>query len=126
MPRGGYHANAERWGRKSAWLNDSDTKTIRVPEALAQHILDYAHRLDSGEFIDIDTKAKTEIEQLSQERDRLAQELAACQAARQDDLPDLEAASNRYLASLRLGKQAPDYKRAKKHLDAFIALLRSQ
>jgi hypothetical protein len=27
---------------------------------------------------------------------------------------------DRYLASLRLGKQAPEYKRAKQHIDAFI------
>ena len=58
MPRGGYHPNAERWGRKSAWQNESPTKTIRVPEALIERILDYAHKLDIGEFIDYDTKAK--------------------------------------------------------------------
>ncbi len=28
--------------------------------------------------------------------------------------------ADRYLASLRLGKQAPEYKRAKQHIDAFI------
>lgn len=60
MPRGGYHPNAERWGRKSAWLNASDTKTIRVPEELAEQILDYAHKLDKGEVIDYETKVKRE------------------------------------------------------------------
>jgi hypothetical protein len=29
----------------------------------------------------------------------------------------------RYLASLRLGKQAPEYKRAKQQIDAFIKKL---
>ncbi|WP_156818037.1 hypothetical protein [Mastigocladopsis repens] len=33
---------------------------------------------------------------------------------------DYEAVRDRYLASLRLGKQAPEYKRAKQHIDAFI------
>jgi uncharacterized protein (DUF3084 family) len=88
MPRGGYHPNAERWGRKSAWLNASDTKTIRVPEELAEQILDYAHKLDKGEVIDYETKVKRqtnqlkiELEQMRQERERLVQELAACQAS---------------------------------------------
>ena len=83
---------------------------------------------------------ESQIEQLQQERNHLqkeleyhqrelnhlGQELAACQASRQLELTDLEAANNRYLASLRLGKQAPDYKSAKKYLEGFIALLRSQ
>lgn len=69
--------------------------------------------------------AQQESDCYRQERDRLAGELATCEAS-QPELPDLEAASDRYLASLRLGKQAPDYKRAKKYLEGFIALLRSQ
>jgi len=131
MARGGYHPNAERWGRKSAWLNDSDTKTIRVPEALAEQILDLAHKLDEGKLIDYETKAKEDVRQLKikaeqtqQECDRLRQELTACQAS-QPHLPDLEAASDRYLASLKLGKQAPDYKKLKKALNGFVNLLRS-
>lgn len=68
MPRGGYHPHAERWGRKSNWKNDSVTKTIRVPEALMEQILELAHRLDNGEktafvtesnqpIVDYDTEA---------------------------------------------------------------------
>ncbi|MHC5763433.1 hypothetical protein [Nostoc sp.] len=33
---------------------------------------------------------------------------------------DYQQVRDRYLASLRLGKQAPEYKRAKQHIDAFI------
>jgi hypothetical protein len=131
MPRGGYHPNAERWGRKSAWLNDSDTKTIRVPKALAEQVLDLAHKLDAEEFINYETKAKEEatqlkieLEQMRQERDRLAQELATCRAS-QPQQPDLESSRDRYLASLKLGKQAPDYKRTKKAIDGFINQLQS-
>lgn len=36
---------------------------------------------------------------------------------------DLETARDRYLASLRVGKQAPEYKRTKTVLDRFIAAL---
>lgn len=129
MPRGGYHPNAERWGRKSAWLNASDTKTIRVPEELAEQILDYAHKLDKGEPIDYETKAKKEtnqlkieLEQMRQERDRLAQELATCRASQPQ--PDLEAIRLSALAELKLGRQAPGYKAAAKALTRFIALLR--
>jgi hypothetical protein len=85
MARGGYHPHAERWGRKSAWKNDSVTKTIRVPEKLAEQILDYAHKLDRGEVIGCETKAlestnqlEAQLEQLRSERDRLTQELIAC------------------------------------------------
>jgi len=124
MPRGGYHPSAERWGRKPAWKNASDTKTIRVPEELAEQILNYAHKLDEGDVIDYDTKAKSEMEQLRQENDRLRQELAACQAS-QLTQPDLEELRDRYLTNLRLGKQAPEYKRTRKALDGFITFVRS-
>lgn len=130
MPRGGYHPNAKRWGRKSAWKNASDTKTIRVPEELAEQILDYAHKLDEGEIIDYDTEAKKavqqlkiELEQLRQERDRLATELAASGAS-QSEQPDLEAIRDRVLAGLKLGKQAPGYKSAMKVLNDFISRLK--
>jgi hypothetical protein len=32
---------------------------------------------------------------------------------------------DRYLTSLRLGKQAPEYKRAKQHIEAFIKELKA-
>lgn len=131
MPRGGYYPNAERWGRKSAWRNDSVTKTIRVPEKLAEQVLDYAHKLDDGGITDYETKAKNEVEQLKieleqvrQERNRLAAELAANQAS-QSQQPDLEAIRDRVLAGLKLGKQAPEYKRTKKAIDSFIAFVQS-
>jgi predicted RNase H-like nuclease (RuvC/YqgF family) len=125
MPRGGYHPSAERWGRKPAWKNASDTKTIRVPEELAEQILNYAHKLDEGDVIDYDTKTKSEVKQLRQENDRLRQELAACQQASQIFQPDLEELRDRYLTSLRLGKQAPEYKRTSKVLEKFIDFIQS-
>ena len=124
MPRGGYHPNAERWGRKSAWQNDSDTKTIRVPESLAEQILDYAHKLDNGEAIDYETKANNEAIQLRIELEQMRQELAICKAS-QSKQPDLESSRDHYLVSLRLGKQAPEYKRVKKILDSFVAFVQS-
>lgn len=58
--RGGYRANA---GRKSGW-STAETKTIRVPEALAEQILEVAHRLDSGESLGFDTKPNIDLERL--------------------------------------------------------------
>lgn len=67
---------------------------------------------------------KNELEQMRQERDRLASDLAECRAS-QPEQPDLESSRDSYLASLRLGKQAPEYKRVKKALDGFIAFTQS-
>jgi hypothetical protein len=128
MPRGGYHPNAERWGRKSAWQNESPTKTIRVPEALIEQVLDYAHKLDVGEIIDYDTKAKNEIEQLRQERARLAQELAACRASQPQPQPqqlDLEAIRNRVVKHWKIQRRAESKERIEEALSRFIAELRS-
>lgn len=145
MPRGGYHPHAERWGRKSAWNNDSVTKTIRVPEALAEQVLALAHKLDEGEVIDFDTKAServsalyTELEQLRGEREELDKEINELHAKVSDlDLEltnlkqqpqqqiDLEAIRDRALAKLKLGKQAPEYKRAKKYMDLLLAELQA-
>jgi predicted nuclease with TOPRIM domain len=137
MPRGGYHPDAERWGRKPAW-NDSETKTIRVPKMLAEEILEIAHKLDNDETIDFETKAnqdlqaeasrlKTELEQMREQLAALKGENAELrsQSKQQQDLPDLEQKRDRFLNSLRLGKQAPEYRRSKKALDGFIAFIRS-
>lgn len=66
---------------------------------------------------------KSELEQVRQERDRLAQEVAANQVS-QPQQPDLEAIRDRVLASLKLGKQAPGYKSAMKVLNDFISRLK--
>lgn len=67
---------------------------------------------------------KNELEQLRQERDRLASALAECQASQPQQL-NYQAIRDRVLASLRLGKQAPEYKRTKKAIDSFIAFVQS-
>lgn len=41
-------------------------------------------------------------------------------------LPDLEAVRDRILSELRVGKQAPEYKRTKAAIDKFIVQMRSQ
>jgi hypothetical protein len=56
MPRGGYR---EKAGRPSTWKSGckfSETKLIRVPTAIADQLLEIAHRLDSGETLDLVTK----------------------------------------------------------------------
>ncbi len=49
MSRGGYREGA---GRKFKWKSGK-TKAIRVPEALADEILDYAKKLDEGNWKNI-------------------------------------------------------------------------
>jgi hypothetical protein len=46
MPRGGYREGS---GGKPKWIHGK-TKTIRVPEALADQILQYARELDEGKI----------------------------------------------------------------------------
>jgi hypothetical protein len=56
MSRGGHR---EKAGRPSTWKSGckfSETKLIRVPTAIADHLLEIAHRLDSGETLDLVTK----------------------------------------------------------------------
>ena len=53
MSRGGIRKGA---GRKSTWVSGckfSDTKLIRVPKNIAKYLLSIAHRIDSGEDIDL-------------------------------------------------------------------------
>jgi hypothetical protein len=55
MDHGGKRTGA---GRKSTWRSGcpfTETKLIRVPIAIAQKVLDIAHRLDAGERIDLVT-----------------------------------------------------------------------
>ena len=49
MGRGGHRENA---GRKSEWVSSSQTRPIRVPEWMADQVLDFARKLDNGETID--------------------------------------------------------------------------
>lgn len=61
MPRGG---RREKAGRKSTWMSGckfEDTKSIRVPAAIASELLEIAHKLDSGEVIESETKSNIEI-----------------------------------------------------------------
>jgi hypothetical protein len=53
MPRGG---SRERAGRKSKW-NHGRTKMIRVPESLAESILEIAHKLDEQESIGFESNS---------------------------------------------------------------------
>lgn len=54
MPRGGYREGA---GGKPKWIHGK-TKTIRVPEVLADKILELAHQIDEGCPVGDYTKAK--------------------------------------------------------------------
>lgn len=56
MPRGGHRNKA---GRPSTWKSGckfSETKLIRVPIAIADQLLEIAHKLDEGSFLDSTSK----------------------------------------------------------------------
>ncbi len=55
MARGGARSNS---GAKGKWKHGK-TKSIRVPEELANQILEYAHKLDENAKIESDTEPKT-------------------------------------------------------------------
>ncbi len=62
MSRGG---KREKAGRPSSWASGckfEDTKLIRVPAAIADKLLEFAHKLDAGEQIEIGTKSNRELE----------------------------------------------------------------
>lgn len=56
MPRGGYREGA---GGKPKWIHGK-TKTIRVPEALADRILEYARDLDKNKGLKVKENKKIE------------------------------------------------------------------
>lgn len=55
MGRGGVRSNS---GAKGKWKHGK-TKSIRVPEELADQILEFAHKLDESANIEIETESKT-------------------------------------------------------------------
>ena len=68
MARGGQRDGA---GRKSTWASGcgfEETKLIRVPIAISDKVLEFAHKLDSGATIDLETKSLNQIEAKSIEQ----------------------------------------------------------
>lgn len=63
---------------------------------------------------------KVEVTHLRQENAKLLEQVRECSQGK-----DLEAVSVRVLSSLKMGKQAPGYKKALSALNQFIELLRS-
>lgn len=62
MSRGG---KREKAGRPSSWASGckfEDTKLIRVPVAIADRLLEIAHKLDANENLEIVTKLNWELE----------------------------------------------------------------
>lgn len=117
------------------WLKKGGNASSRIDELVAaaksgQLKSDYTQSRKEESYQNSDVvykqidELKTELKRLQQERDRLAEQLKACQASRLSQ-PDLESSRDVFLAKLRLGKQAPEYKRVKKTLDNFIALCQS-
>ena len=58
MPRGG---SRERAGRKTGWSSGcrfEDTKSIRVPKAIADRLLEIAHKIDEGYKFELVSKSE--------------------------------------------------------------------
>jgi hypothetical protein len=76
-------------------------------------------------------RLQKDIEELQRElevaRGKLKASLAHLEASRLENeklqIPDYVVTRDRYLASLKLGKQAPEYKKAEKHVNGFIKLI---
>ena len=64
----------ENAGRKSNWKN-KDTITIRVPTAIVSRVIDAAHKIDSGETIELDTESKTNENEIITQSNQECQEL---------------------------------------------------
>lgn len=134
-------------GAKSKWQSEGGTKLVRIPVAIESQILEAARVIDAGvhlipanllqetvtnsNYNEIVTQSnervqqlERDLEQLRQERDCFASELAECRAS-QPEQTDLEAIRDRVLAGLKLGRQAPGYKSAMKVLNDFISRLKA-
>ena len=104
MPRGGKRKGS---GRKSTWKSGckfEDTKLIRVPKAIAPQILEIAHKLDSGESLDLVTKQLSLLEEVGSEISKdtrltgvaLGQRLGVASAALTPPLKKGEEAFKKY------------------------------
>lgn len=71
---------------------------------------------------DVYESIRVEVEQLRSQVASLKEELERSQSKQK--LPDLEVVRDRVLLSLKLGKQAPEYKRVQKVIERFIGELR--
>lgn len=108
--------------RQNAHLQKENTYLQQRHEEREPILNDLIHQkvsLTSGivEFSQDLRQAEQERSQLIDEIERLKQE---------PPLPDLEAVRDRILSSLKVGKQAPEYKRTKAAIDRFIAEVRSE
>lgn len=116
-----------------AWLEHSGNASRRLDELVASakngelkssytyERIQAEQQVSSSAYKEMEA-LNVEIKQLRSLVAELELEKAKLQAEQQQ-LPDLEQERDRYLANLRLGKQAPEYKRTKSILDRFIAFI---
>jgi hypothetical protein len=101
--------------------NEPLTNCVTVDEVQQSYIMQVT-QLEMKALQQENAELIQQIEQLEQERDQLRSQLEQIVSQR-TDRSDLEQACDYFLASLPLGKQAPDYKRTKSTLDRFIAFI---
>lgn len=116
-----------------------ETKQMRVPvglEAQIQELVEryrswiseagYSAGIGTGNPPNLLDKPVDNFNQLQSQLEKLREENAQLRSQLEGKSPaaNLEGARDYYLASLRLGKQAPEYKRVKATIDRFITSLR--
>jgi hypothetical protein len=102
MPRGGHR---EKAGRPSTWKSGckfSETKLIRVPAVISDQVLEFAHKLDSGETLDLVTETNSV------------------------SLEQIKAASEMVLSDVKLTRGSRDRGRVRQTLQALMKELFSE
>ena len=107
----------------SARNGQSDNTHSRIEQEAKPSSSNTHNQIRQEDQTELKAKLEAREQEISQLRAQLAETKEELEVARNEiQLPaDLEATRDRYLASLRLGKQAPEYKRAKLLLDRFIS-----
>ncbi len=129
MPKGGIRPRSSDGSLahllQPKWKS-GQTRTIRVPKVLADQLLEIAHHLDDGGEIDLtqDNKASETSPSIDLTHDKTTAHHPSPDDLTQDLQLDLEVERERFLASLKLGRQAPEYKRTKAVIDRFITFCR--
>jgi len=111
MPRGGIRPRRTDGSTdhllKPKW-KQGRTRTIRVPVVLAEQLLEIAHRLDSGESLEMtqDNRANERGNSIELTQDKLAERSSQLIDVTQDNLTDLSRLKAKQLEALALLQNA--------------------
>lgn len=99
-------------------INQQNEVLVKAEEMNREHVeLKNEHWLQSHSL----RLCEKELQQVKADNERLTKKIDKLHKGLQIQV-NYDNARDEYLASLKLGKQSPEYKRTKKHLDSFIAM----